>query len=207
MISTQSFLKTHNPVCPVFFAGFESNTYALQKAGWALSMEQLVDRAACRLAMKHEASRIFAISHPVSYERMHFMAQPMGAGWREVPPLRFDIMWMGTGASFRIFAEPRSMNFQAVDAMPSFEQTTKEIRFEDAIPFRPLNNDAPEIVIAKQSVQELMELILKIQDPVQKDIRERRRKEAWRASEDGNQYSEGYRPQADILAQVISIAG
>lgn len=190
-----------NPICKVHFAGFESDTLQLQHAGWELSMEQLqvYDGVQLRMALKHEAGRIFAITHPVSSRAMYMLASAAS------PPPIFNIAWVGNEARFMIFPQPRAMAFSAVSAVPEYERTT-EIKFEDAIPFRPLNHSAPEIVIAQQSIPELMELVLKLQDPKQKEIRESRRKEAWRRGESGYEHSEGYKPASDIRAQIISLA-
>jgi hypothetical protein len=190
-----------NYPCEVHFAGFHSNTLELQKAGWMLSMEQLPHRATLRLAMRHERAGLNALSADISYNVMAYMAQR--GGYIDPRALSFEIIWMGAKAYFEIMST-RSLAFHAIDAVPQWE-SPERIAFEDAIPFRPLNDDAPEIVVPQHSVPELMEMILKLQDPTQKEIRERRRREAFR-EEARRSIPESYNPAADIKAQIITLA-
>lgn len=202
MTFTQNFLRTFNPICQVYFAGFESDTLRLQRAGWQLSMEQLYDRNMLRLAMKHEGARLHALSAPVSYQAMALL----NPNYQQPVPIEFQIQYMASNMQFEIHPVRGSMSFAAVDAYPTFEEI-KRVRFEDAIPFKPINHEASEIVIARESVPELMQRILELQDPKQAEIRQKLRKEAWRKGEPGNLFSEGYKPAADIMAQVITLAG
>lgn len=190
----------HSPICKVFFAGFESNTLALQRAGWQLSIEHMQHMDSFRLAMKYEPARLFAVTHAVTFHVMELMRNPYAAAEH----LIFNVACIGNGLRFQIIPNMGPMAFTPFDATPAFTQTEVH-SIEDLIPFRPVNPDAPEIVIAPSSVPELMDMILKLQDPKQKEIREKARKEAWRRGEAGNQHSEGYSPAADIKAQIIAM--
>jgi len=197
----QNFLRTRNPICRVHFAGFESDTLRLERAGWQLSMEQVqdYDGVRLRLALRHEAGRIHALSHVVTAQA--FYRAQLEKVWEHIV---FNIAWVGNDARFHVFPQPRPLDFKAVSAVPEFTRS-QEIRFEDAIPFKPLNMDAPEIIVPPQSVPELMDMILKLQDPRQAEIRARRRREAWKAGAEPGA-SDGYSPAADIKAQIISLS-
>ncbi len=192
-----------NPLSRVFFAGFQSTTLDLQRAGWQLSMEQhfSYDGLSLRLALKHEAGRVLAITHPVSSYHLH-----RAMGFKEMAPIDFQIAWIGNDARFHIMAEMRPMSFNPISAIPEF-QDIKDLSFEEAIPFRPLNPNAPEIIIPPSSVPELMDMILKLQDPKQKEIRDNVRRDAWRRDVGAKIGDEGYKPAADIKAQIIALAG
>jgi hypothetical protein len=198
-----NFLRARNPICQVRFAGFVSTTLELERAGWQLSAEQQWDRAAVRLAMKFEKGGIYAITNAVSFN--HF-----AAAQGQASNLTFDVVWMGNDGRFHIMPEPRALNFRSISAMPEFEelQSWTEVKFEDAIPFKPLNHEAPEIIVAPDKVAEIMDLILKAQDPKQAEIRARKRTEAWRALQEPGRLVDagGYAPAADIRAQIISLA-
>lgn len=204
MTSMSTFLKTFNAPWPVRFAGFESNTAILQSQGWDLSAEQMIDRAAIRLALRHEAAGLYAVSAPVDY-RYFVRLDDLKAGISNRTVQPFQIVCMGSGIRFRILPEFRALSFQAVSGIPEAEMST-EISIEDAIPFRKLSMDAPEIIMDPKRVPELMDIILKLQDPRQVEIREKRRREAYR-SRDGEKIPDNMRPISDIRAQIITLAG
>jgi hypothetical protein len=196
----QSFPRIINPISTVHFAGFESTTYRLQKEGWQLSMEQSYEHASLRLAMKHERARLYAISAPVEYQYFHYMKTRYGS---EPPPITFNIIHMSGSIQLHL-PQSRPVSFMAIDATPTWSED-RVVSFEDAIPFRPLNAEAPEIIVPPQSVPELMELVLKLQDPKQAEIRKNRRREAWAAGERAHYDSQGYNPASDIQAQIITL--
>lgn len=195
-----------NQICPVYFAGFESDTFRLQKNGWQLSVEQMYDRCAIRLAMKHEGARIFAITHTIDmyqYMQTNFTRGKLAGLSMADPPMIFNVAAIGNDIRFQIMPTG-PVSFKAFDATPQYTEAPL-VNFEDAVPFRPLNNEAPEIILADKNVAELMEMALRMQDPKQREIREKRRKEAWRTGE-GEVMRPGYNPSKDIMAQIISIS-
>lgn len=195
--------RTYNPICPVHFAGFESDTLRLQRAGWQISAEQLVNRHAIRLALKFEPARVFALTNAVSMKDFYEWDQ---RGRSVSCPIGFHVQHIANDMRFQIMPMSYRPSFAPIDATPAFEER-QEVRFEDLIPFRPLSIDAPEIVIAQADVSELLDAIIKKQDPKQKEIRERVRRDEWRKGQDGGAMpSIGYNPVRDIRAQIITLA-
>jgi hypothetical protein len=202
--------------CPVFFAGFKSDTATLQNNGWDLSMEQLNNfahaRSELRLAMRHEKAGLYALSAPVAWDQRReyayqtSMREPgyvhqtaLGADWDY--SLTFQIIYVGSNARFQIIPQSRAMFFQPIDAFPAVEQV-QELDFDQAIPFRTISAEAPELVVDPDKVGQIMELILKAQSPKQAEIRQETRRRAWR---ERDATSQGYDARADIRAQIVSL--
>jgi hypothetical protein len=190
--------RVFNPICQVHFAGFSSNTYALQKAGWQLSFERMINMDGVRLALKYEPARIYAITSPVPMREFH-----QGTGYE--CPVAFNVAMIGNDVRFQIMPMRAAGSWAPFDATPEFVDS-HEMRFEDLIPFRPISLDAPEIVIAQDNAPAMLEAILKMQDPKQAEIRARQRKEAWLMGEGLKEPKAGMDPRRDIRAQIISVA-
>lgn len=194
--------RIYNYPLPVRFAGFESDTLTLQRSGWQLSMERDPYHDGIRLALKHEAARVYALTNTVQVRR--YMLEQMQSGIRHDTVLpRFDVVLMGNNVQLQIFPMRQVGSWAAIDATPQIV-SSKNVSFEDMVPFRPISSDAPEIVVADKSVMELLEMIRKKQDPKQAEIRKRARQAAWLEAEG---LREGYNPAADIRCQIVSLAG
>lgn len=197
--------KTHNftnLIARVYFAGFESDTLRLQREGWQLSYSQQLNsyERVFRLAMKHEKAGVYAISSPTIINMDTIMRNGSCApDW-----LHFNICHMSNDFRVRILPMPQ-VAFQAFDAIPQFEDT-KEFSFEEFVPFKPLNSEAPEIFLDKKTAAELIDLAIKKQEPKQAQIREENRKRKWREKEGANEDYEGYDAARDIKAQIMCIA-
>ena len=192
--------KVSSPTCKVLFAGFESDTYRLQQAGWQFSFERMINSAGIRLAMKYEPARIYAITAPIADRALYEFAAKQPS-WEF--PIPFQVIMVGNDIRCQIIPMMGAGQWGAFDATPQYHQT-QEVKFEDLVPFRPISTDAKEIVIAQDNVPAMLEAILKLQDPKQAEIRERQRKEAWLVDAG---LKEGYAPQRDIRAQIITLAG
>ena len=98
--------------------------------------------------------------------------------------------------------------FVPIDTQPSF--VTSDINnIEDFNIFRPIGK-VNEIIVSKQETPCLLEMILKNQDPKQKEIREKKRK-AWRkfSKEINNEKIISYENIVDnrsnIVAQLVNV--
>lgn len=193
-----------SPICEVEFAGFRSDTYTLQRAGWQLSAEQDFNHARVRLALKYEPAQLYAMTNSVSYSDL---IRFDGGSWRgKITPLTFRVQWVSTTPRIEIWSEPSygSVSFQPIDCEPILAQREAK-SIEDLIPFRPISTEAPELVIAPDRVSEVLDMILKCQDPRQAEIREAQRRQSWKDAQDGGKF--GHNPAKDIKAQIIAIAG
>lgn len=200
----------------VFFAGFESDTFRLQRAGWQLSMENTIemcrDGHTVRLAMKHEQARLYALTNRVPLGSRYLAAVTFGetqAVRQFIESVQFDVICVAPAIQFQVIPEMGPMSFQAIDATPQF-MDRKTVDLETIGMFKPLAlSEDVELYVPEKSVPELLELIRQKQEPIQKELREKKRKAAMRedvrAQMLGDDFS-GYKPQRDIRAQILSIA-
>lgn len=94
--------------------------------------------------------------------------------------------------------------FHPIDARPQWDGVDmKSFRMEDMAIFRPISPDS-EIVVHPDMIPKLMKDIRKAQAPKQKEIREKKRKEAMR---NNTQKIDGYDAAKDIKATLVVAKG
>lgn len=173
----------------VEWAGWETNTYRLQQAGWKLSAEQDVYQNRLRLAMQHERMNLYAMSRMTDFEFERFAR----SRFDELPMIVMQAM----GREVFIQEHGRiDWGFNAIDAKPCLADR-KITRIEDLAHFAAPLVRCNEVIIPEESVPKLMERILELQQPARTD----RIKEQMRSPE-------GYstQPQQKFQAQIISLA-
>lgn len=173
----------------VEWAGWETTTHRLQQAGWKLSAEQDVFQNRMRLAMQHERMSLYGLSRGMDFD---YQRHAMERGY-DFPV----IVMQAVGREVFIHEAGRiDWSFNAIDAQPCF--TDRKIsRIEDFAHFAAPLVRCNEVIIPEESVPDLMERILKLQQPA----RTNRIKEQMRNPE-------GYsaQPQQKFQAQIISLA-
>lgn len=202
-----------SPICNVKFAGFESNTLALQKNGWAVTMEEQPDFSRAgkliRLYLKHEKARLHAVTNTWNFEYSFVYKMMENPDWTQF--CTFEVIHVANDIRFHIIpVSSRGFGkFSAIDCMPQFERS-EEKSITDIVPFRTISMEAPELVVDPAKVNEIFDMILKAQDPKQAEIREKRRRESWYENQEARiipDAFDGYDARKDIRAQIISLAG
>lgn len=174
------------------WAGWETNTLRLQQAGWQLSAEQDIASDSMRLAIRHEASRVYGLTARVPWHYMHELDRFQG-----VP----DLPIQHIASRYEIVThEMPSLNagFRPIDAMPQFTQA-RRVSLDDFAHFAAPLARTEQIIVPDEDVTALMDRILKLQDPARM---ERVREEVRRSHEPGLHFS-AQRRQA-VHAQIIS---
>jgi hypothetical protein len=149
----------------VLWAGFRSDTYRLQQAGWELAAEEDVMYNRIRLLMRHRDMRLYALSDDVEYQyrRLHD---------RRERPLAFHVV-----RAAHEFREERIVGrgsmfagFKQIDAQPQFiEREIKSI--EDFKIFATPLARTEELIVEPETVAELLDKIRKMQAPEQARLR------------------------------------
>lgn len=198
----------------VEFAGFESNTLKLAKAGWDLSMQQEVDprygdyrmRLAMRFGDRNNA--MYAISNSISMDWEHKRAHVDPNYFVQlVESLGFSIQVMRPEISFRHIMAERgtglsfAQSFMPIDAVPQREE---ESSIRDFKFFKIANPSVKDLIVDPSDVPELLDAVLKAQRPLLEKIKKRERSrdnELW--------VREGMpvKPMHTVQAQIISLAG
>ena len=165
------YTRINSPIVKLFWAGWESNTLALQRAGWNLAVEEDMATFRVRIALRHPDLRLYGVSAAIDYYGLDSQRRLSMAG-----PQDLVIPIQHMASKMEIHCMDNLSNFHAIDAEPSFI-TNAPRSIEDYKIFRSIRQAEQQIIVPQHSVPELLEQILKMQDPKQKEIRENRRRE------------------------------
>lgn len=180
----------------MLWAGWESTTSQLQQMGWEFSAEQEFYRYAVRLAFRHQEYKVRGISEWIGAH--HVMAIDQHVARYGGPALTFQCHV----ASDLIMTAPLDLRaFTAIDAMPQMQTITRENMrtIEDALGIfaKPLVRST-EIIVDPKSVQEAMDMLLKVQNKELTEIRQREKQREAR--------EQLHAPRQVFHAQIISLA-
>lgn len=173
------------------WAGWETDTYRLQQAGWSLSAEQDVAQGRMRIAMRHEGYRIYGLTHLQDWYFMDEMRYMNGT-----PDLQVQCMASRLDATIH---QTGPFSFQPIDAVPQFMQRERR-SIEDFAHFATPLARTREIILPEESVPDLLERILKLQQPAKT---ERLKREL--AEDRAGMYLDAI-PRQKFHAQILSIA-
>jgi hypothetical protein len=141
---------------PASWAGFETDTYKLQSFGWDISAEQEPMYHTMRIAIRHDKIGMSGVSERIPWT---YFQDPYHSPERlPVVPLRC----VSHKVMYEIYGSP-AFNFEPVDAQPQM-MAVKRGSLEEFIHFAPAR--AKGILLPEASVPDLMEQILKLQQPM-----------------------------------------
>ena len=177
----------------VRWAGWVSDTFALQNAGWELSAYQDPCYRAVELAMRHPRLKMYGVSNRVDNVHMERLGRAT-----VLPELIMQYM----SSDLRVQTVSDSIaKFRPVDATPQIMET--EIRhIDDWGIFKTLAREK-QIIVVPQSVPELLEIALKYQAPRQKELRAKRRRAYRQFQAEVDAFTEQAEPLEDIVAQIM----
>lgn len=178
----------------IHWAGWESDTYSLQRAGWQLSADQDIARCSIRVALRNEALRCVAITQEVSWQ---FERYAMSHGG-DCPML--SIQHFACHIEVMRMHEQRCMAFQPIDAKPQFLADSTITSYDDMKWFAAPLAETKELIVDPDRIGAVLAQIAEAQLPEQEAIRKRA---AMRASREGMDMS--FAPQRKFHAQVISL--
>lgn len=176
-IGFQRYPELKNQPIKIHMAGWTSDTYKLQNAGWQVSVEEQRDHAnysmRMRVALKHPQLKVYCITGHVHYDDgdKHWMMHYAKAS--------LELHVVSIACDIQVIAVPDYFsNFRPVDARPVYE--ARDIMghnyrsIEDFKIFRPLPPEK-QIIVPQATVGELLSQIEKIQEPYQEILREEKR--------------------------------
>ncbi len=178
----------------LLWAGFESDTFALQRAGWSFAAQQNVYDNSMRLAMRHEKMRLTGISQVTEWEfarggdHWHMVPRPIAmCAIGNVCVFRGDVL---ESEHARMAYMPRfdPAQWHAIDCVPQIMETQEAEPLTGLVHFAPL--DFKRIILPEESVPDLMARILELQRPVREQ-----------------HFLDQARRGATVHAQLISLAG
>lgn len=193
------FLVQGQPI-PVRWAGWESDTYRLSRAGWALALNEESCHDQLDVVLHHQALQVTARGTVRGYRELrHRFMRSISGRYGADDYLRhagIDIEHVGLTQRFELYGRDPFALHEWVDCEPSAQTVSmQKMRLSDMTLFRKLEAPAPqELITDPETVQELLDRIVAMQAPMRKEIRtrsERRERDA---------------PQARrIHAQIVSL--
>lgn len=173
------------------WAGWRSDTFTLQQHGWSLSAEQNIERMQMSIAMRNERAGMSGITAPMNWEYMRDMQDFRGHHTPQLP-----VHLMGRKIEVMHTMGDHWSNFRPIDAQPQFMQRERR-SLEDFVHFAPAHTRTQQLIVPEDTVDDLMERILKMQQgPRIERIREEIR--------EGERIS--FQPRQKFHAQIVSIA-
>lgn len=201
----------------VNFVGFSSDTYTLQRNGWQIAAEQRHSMSYAgleiRLILKHEGAKQYAITDMLRVDH-YSMLSNIKNYTQILTSSCFNIIGLSNSVNIRYETRGNNnnwfSNFEAVDCTPQLIKTT-DYNLQDFKLFRPIPETAKEIIIDPNSVNELMNRVLELQNPKQKELRDKYRMERLREGIEAQsttclEESIKYNPARDIHLQIVTAA-
>lgn len=190
-LSSEAYVLKSRP-CKVWWLGFESNTFALQQAGWELAVEESIAHMQIRLLLRHQDLRLYAVSE---YSHFDFFES---AGNPSYPPPVFRVIQAAPRFEVISMHDYAFDQFKQIDARPAMSLQERRSVEDFAIFATPLVR-TEEIIVEPKEVADILEQLLAMQSPEQKAIRERNR------TRDRRGEVPGAGPVQKFHAQIISL--
>jgi len=175
---------------PISFLGFQSDTFALQRAGWQIAEERSLYDSSLRIAIRHPEYRISGMSTPTDKRNLFKWAYAGYAHEEYVIDITLAIEY-----TLHVREERSLPKFIPVDATPSYEMIESEYDLYDMPYFRQIDQ-GKEIFIREASVDEIIQIALDKQEPEHARIMAARQAEKRR---------EEYRRGGETKAKIIAI--
>lgn len=145
----------------VHWAGWETNTFRLQKAGWKLSAMQDIRGSRLQLAFQHSGRRCEAISQVIDYK----FEQALDMRNREyVENVVLQVDGMMADPLHVSISGSVNMAWGPIDCEPRYTEE-RIVRLEDLVHFAGPLIRTQEIIVPEESIPQLLEKILKLQQP------------------------------------------
>lgn len=158
----------------VEWAGWRTDTFKLQAAGWSLSANQDVYERRMRIAMEHKQLQMRAISFGFDFDYFHiqnFRGHPDDY----LSGLSIPMHVLGSEVHIHEQGTIDWAAFQPVDATPSFI-SHRIGKIQDFVHFAPAQVKTKELIVPQENVEELLAKILDMQNParmerIRKEVR------------------------------------
>lgn len=148
----------------IHWAGWETDTYRLQQAGWELSAANDPSSFHVQLAMRHKALQVEGMSDHINV--------------RDLEDFRGHVVEVGARLAHRFTvtsAYGREMvgRFNPIDATPTVVERPSNISIGELGIFKTVQRADREIYLSEASMSQVMDAALSLQDPRQEEIRQR----------------------------------
>ncbi len=195
------YIMRNMPV-KIRMAGWEADTHTLQRCGWQVAVEEMrmeqYMRDSLRIALKHPKLKLYCLTNTVDVDLMNRQVRRELMGSEivlDVEHIACDINVVNIPTDFA--------HFRPINAEPVVEKihTMEHRSIESFKIFKPLPEEK-EIIVPKESVNELLQKIQSLQEPYQEEMREEKRIAMRKFNREVNEYE----LSTNIVAQVATLA-
>lgn len=159
--------------------GFESTTTSLQNNGWQISVETFkhmaIDATDMRVAFKHDGIKQMAIG--IMRFDGEFLSNARFTHFQAYLGMGIEISYMAPMIKCVMIPMNDIHGFQAIDARPRLHRVEKDL--SEFAMFKPIKGEDFELYINQKDEAEIMDFILKKQDPRQKEIRQNQKRRSY----------------------------
>lgn len=179
------------PVIELHWAGWTSDTFKLQRAGWNFSARQDPINDMLEFMLRHKQYKMYGQSYATGFHQYYSENSMMGNSFRHIDiALASDFIMYGMN----------ERDFAPIDVTPKpYFLDLKPTRMSDLKIFKELNVDAQQILLNKASMSEILNVALSRQAPMQDEIRERMIK-------DKRLLKAGIQPRGKVEAELRLVA-
>lgn len=202
-----SSLRMVSPITDVYWAGWKSNTLSLQKAGWQMAIKDLPHLSKCQFAFTHPEYKLWGLSEPLNMMDVPriLVSNRQFSNQQYFPPI--VIYAMASDLRIEVSSFNNDHEFEPIDATPSIIKV-ENISMADMNIFRTIGNSR-EIFIPEQDSVSLLNKILELQAPHQKELREKKRQNYQKFQKEIDNLTKEvvkqYDNRKDIIAQIITV--
>lgn len=140
------------------WAGWHTDTYRLQQAGWSLSAHENVHNMTMQMALRNERAGIYGVTGEVRWDYFANTGHEHSRA-ASLPVLPVKLMSRNVDVLHYGGALPE---FAAIDAQPQISTRTR-VRLEDFAHFAPAHSRTQQIIVPEDTVDDLMARILEMQ--------------------------------------------
>jgi hypothetical protein len=182
----------------VHFAGWESDTLTLQRAGWQFSANQDVKRSELQFVLKHEVLKIYGLSQKISrFEYAHYFRDNLHGFTLPVIEVK------SISCDLKVIAMANIASFVPINAQPIFNHIFNPRNIDDFKIFASIRKPEHQIIIDPNDTQKLLNRVLELQSPKQAEIREKRNKEIRNFLRENSDTISEIKMEDNIFAEVL----
>lgn len=158
-LNSQEFPRILSQPVKLHWAGWETDTYRLQQAGWELSAEENIASMSMRLVMRHEQLGMIGQTLTTTWDYERMLRKGYWGNYEDTPEAYMQVRHMGRQI---VIHDHGPMNFHPIDAQPQLTNHSVTSLDDLAHFAKPLVR-TQALVLPEPDVDALLSMILEKQ--------------------------------------------
>lgn len=188
-----------NPILKLHWAGWEATTPTLQRAGWEISVEQDIQYRTIQFVLRHSVYKIYALTDRIDLDYMEVARIPFNT---VLENMVINVIYMSSKLEVRAHMNP--LRFSPLNAEPEYNTCFEFKDIEDFKIFAPIQIPQHKIIIDPNNAELMLSRILELQDPKQKEIRYKRRKEITKFLRENTDNVGSLKVKDNLFAEIVT---